>query len=89
MEVYSYLLDQNMIIYEIYTSKLINFLHTESNAMKNKMSTKDLVFWLTQLSTYVKTGIPLTDGVRVLAEQDKRRKYKGLSLTMSHLLEDT
>lgn len=78
MEVYSYLLDQNMIIYEIYTSKLINFLHTESNAMKNKMSTKDLVFWLTQLSTYIKAGIPLMDAVRVLAKQDKRKKYQSL-----------
>ncbi len=78
MDVYSYLLDQNMIIYEIYTSKLINFLHTESNAMKNKMSTKDLVFWLTQLSTYIKAGIPLMDAVRVLAKQDKRKKYRSL-----------
>ena len=78
MEVYSYLLDQNMIIYEIFTSKLINFLHTESNAMKNKMSTKDLVFWLTQLSTYIKAGIPLMDAVRVLAKQDKRKKYQSL-----------
>ena len=78
MEVYSYLLDQNMIIYEIYTSKLINFLHTESNAMKNKMATKDLVFWLTQLSTYIKAGIPLMDAVRVLAKQDKRKKYQSL-----------
>jgi len=78
MEVYSYLLDQNMIIYEIYTDKLINFLHTESNAMRNKMATKDLVFWLTQLSTYIKAGIPLMDAVRVLAKQDKRKKYQSL-----------
>ena len=78
MEVYSYLLDQNMIIYEIYTSKLINFLHTESSSMKRKMSTRDLVFWLTQLSTYIKAGIPLMDAVKVLAKQDKRKKYQSL-----------
>ena len=35
------------------------------------MANKDLIFWLAQLSTYIKAGIPLTDGVRVLAQQDK------------------
>ena len=33
------------------------------------MKNKDLIFWLTQLSTYVKSGIPLTDSVRILANQ--------------------
>ena len=42
------------------------------------MKGKDLVFWLTQLSTYIKAGIPLTDSVRVIAQQDRRRKYKTL-----------
>ena len=78
MDVYSYLLDQNMIVYEIYTSKMINFLHTETSAMKNKMAIKDLTFWLTQLSTYIKAGIPLMDAVKVLAKQDKRKKYQSL-----------
>ncbi len=78
MDVYSYLLDQDMVVYEIYTSKLINFLHTETGAMKSKMSIRDLVFWLTQLATYIKAGIPLMDAVKVLAKQDKRRKYKGI-----------
>jgi type IV pilus assembly protein PilC len=39
------------------------------------MSRKDLIFWLTQLSTYVKSGVPLTDATKILAEQDKRKKY--------------
>ena len=33
------------------------------------MSTKDLIFWLTQLSTYLKAGIPLADAVRILSDQ--------------------
>ena len=40
------------------------------------MKNKDLVFWLAQLSTYIKAGIPLTDAVKVLAKQDKRKKYQ-------------
>ena len=78
MDVYSYLTDQKMIVYEITTSKSTSFLHSQSSSFQTKMKTKDLIFWLAQLSTYIKSGIPLTDGVRVLAQQDKRRKYKGL-----------
>lgn len=78
MDVYSYLQDQKMIVYEISTSKGTSFLHSESGSFKTKMGTKDLVFWLAQLSTYIKAGIPLTDAVKVLAQQDKRKKYKTL-----------
>ncbi len=78
MDVYSYLTDEKMIVYDISTSKGVSFLHSNSNLFETKMSTKDLIFWLTQLSTYIKAGIPLTDSVRVLAQQDKRKKYKGL-----------
>ena len=41
-----------------------------------KINTNKLTFALTQVSTYVKAGIPLTDGVKILAQQDKRAKYK-------------
>lgn len=78
MDVYSYLNDEKMTVFEITTNKNVSFLHSESSLFKTKMATKDLVFWLTQLSTYIKAGIPLTDAVRVLAQQDKRKKYKSL-----------
>lgn len=78
LDVYSYLTDEKMTVYQIETSKGTNFLYAESSLFKTKMSTKDLIFWLAQLSTYIKAGIPLTDGVRVLAQQDKRKKYKSL-----------
>lgn len=78
LDVYSYLIDEGMTVYEIETNWAINFFHTESSSIKKKMKTKDLVFWLAQLSTYIKAGIPLTDAVKVLAEQDKRKKYKSV-----------
>ena len=78
LDVYSYLTDEKMTVYEIEDSRNAGVLNSNVSVFKVKMSTKDLIFWLTQLSTYIKTGIPLTDGVRVLAEQDKRRKYKSL-----------
>ena len=78
LDVYSYLIDEGMTVYEIVTNWAINFFHTESASLKKKMKNKDLVFWLAQLSTYIKAGIPLTDAVKVLAEQDKRKKYKSV-----------
>ncbi len=78
VDVYSYLTDEKMIVYQIETNKSTNFLHAESSVFQTKMANKDLIFWLAQLSTYIKAGIPLTDGVRVLAQQDNKRKYKSL-----------
>ena len=78
VDVYSYLNDEKMTIYEISTDKGTNFLHGTSTLFQTKMANKDLIFWLAQLSTYIKAGIPLTDGVRVLAQQDKRKKYRSL-----------
>lgn len=78
LDVYSFLIDKGMTVYEIETSWAINFFHAESSGIKRKMRNKDMIFWLAQISTYVKSGIPLTDAVKVLAKQDKRRRYRGL-----------
>ena len=75
-DVYSYLVDQGMTVYNIETNSMINFFRKESPVGAVKMKTKDLIFWLTQLSTYIKAGIPLADAVKILAQQDKRKKYK-------------
>lgn len=76
LDVYSYLLDEGYKVYKIETNRAIQFFHGESSFLTTKMSTKDLIFWLTQLSTYIKSGIPLTDAVKLLAKQDKRKKYQ-------------
>ena len=75
MDVYSYLTDEKMIVYSIETSKQTNFLNGNSSLFVQKIKNKDLVFWLTQLSTYIKAGIPLTDAVRVLTKQNKNKNY--------------
>ncbi len=41
-----------------------------------KMSANDLAFSLTQLSTYIKSGIPLSDSVKILAKQTKKPGLK-------------
>ncbi len=53
----------------------------------NPLSVADLAFTLTQLSTYIKAGITLIDGVRILAKQaDKQDKKKIYQLIIYDLL---
>lgn len=76
LDTHSYLLDEGYEVYEIKTNWFINFAHGESKYFQKNMRNKDLIFWLTQLSTYIKSGIPLTDAVKILAQQDKKKRYK-------------
>ena len=42
-----------------------------------RFKTKDLIFMLAQLSTYLKAGIPLADSVKILTRQfQKNKNYK-------------
>ena len=79
MEVLTYLTNENFKVLSIQTSKLINILYGPDSQFQTKMSTKDLVFWLTQLSTYIKSGITLTESMRILSKQlGKKRSKKRL-----------
>ncbi len=69
LDVNVFLLSEGFKVYSIKTSPLINFLYKDSSLFKVKMSTKELVFWLTQLSTYIKAGITLNDAVKILSKQ--------------------
>ena len=42
----------------------------------SKFGASDLSFSLTQLSTYIKSGIPLADSVKILAKQTKKKGLK-------------
>lgn len=42
----------------------------------NRIKNKDLSFFLTQLSTYIKAGIPLLEAMRILQKQTKNKKHK-------------
>lgn len=75
LDVYSYLTDEKKIVYSIETDKMTNFVHGSSGSFQTKIKTKELVFWLAQLSTYIKAGIPLTDAVKVLTKQTKNKNY--------------
>ncbi len=76
MDVESFLSSQGYKILEIKEAKISktsSFL-----TFHNEMRYKDLIFFLTQLSTYVKSGIPLTDSIAILENQTKDRHNKDI-----------
>ena len=80
-EVNTFLVNEGYEVYSIKTSKSVNFLYGGSTMFQPKMSVKDLIFWLTQLSTYLKAGITLAESVRILSKQmgrKNRHKLKAL-----------
>ena len=86
LDTHSYLLDEGYEVYEITTNWWINLLHGEGRYSKTPMKQKDLIFWLTQLSTYVKSGVPLTDSVKILSQQNKKHNLKKVYDSMIYSL---
>lgn len=76
VEVHSFLLSEGYEVYSIKTSKWINFFHKSSANVMVKFKVKDLIFFLTQLSTYIKAGIPLVESLKILSRQFKKRGYQ-------------
>ena len=69
LDVNSFLINEGYEVYKIETNKYINFIYGKIAIVLSKLNNKDLIFWLTQLSTYLKSGIPLTNAVRILSKQ--------------------
>lgn len=70
-DVIAFLTNEGYEVYNVKTSKMINFLYGSSSLNQAKYSKKQLTFFLTQLSTYIKAGIPLIDSIRIFAKQEK------------------
>ncbi len=99
LDVNAYLINEGYEIYSIKTSPFIDFVYQESGLLgAKKMSTKDLIFWLTQLSTYLKAGLKLNESIKILNHQMKGNKARSkafdaisyellLGETFSHALE--
>lgn len=76
MEVRSFLINEGMEVYSIRTNKWITFFHKDSSSGNVKVKNKDLIFFLTQLSTYIKAGIPLAEALEILSRQFKNKHYQ-------------
>lgn len=84
VEVHSFLLNEGYEVYSIRTSKWIKLFHSNYSSNKAKIKTKDLIFFLTQLSTYIKSGIPLVDSLKILSRQFKQKSYQRIFKSMMY-----
>lgn len=82
VEVHSFLLSEGFEVYSIRTNKWITLLHGRSSVNKTKIKTKDLLFFLTQLSTYIKSGIPLVESLKILTRQFANKSYQRIFRSM-------
>ena len=72
LEVKNFLLGQDYQVLEV-----VERSKTDIDIGGNgRIGASDLSFVLTQLSTYIKSGIPLADSVRILAKQSKKPNLK-------------
>ena len=78
LDVESFLLNKGYEIISIKEDKLSTSLGLASLSISKKMNSKDLNFFLTQLSTYVKSGIPLVDSMEILSRQTKSKSVQML-----------
>lgn len=76
IDVESFLNSQGYRILEIKETKISKF--GDFFTFQRPMKYKDLVFFLTQLSTYIKSGIPLTDSIVMLESQTKDKNKKNI-----------
>lgn len=84
VEVHSFLLNEGYEVYSIRTSRWIKFFHGNYSSNRVKIKTKDLIFFLTQLSTYIKAGIPLVDSLKILSRQYKQKSYQRIFKSMMY-----
>ena len=76
VDVQSFLLGEGLAVYSIKTSKFIEFMHKNFGNTHVVIKKKDLIFMLSQLSTYLKSGIPLVDSLNILIKQTRKKSYK-------------
>lgn len=78
LDVQSFLMGEGLVVYSIRTNKLIQTLHGSIGGNRTRIKNKDLIFLLTQLSTYIKSGIPLVDSLNILIRQVQKKSYKNI-----------
>lgn len=78
VDVESFLLSKGSQIISIEEDKLSTSLGLANVTSARKMNSKDLNFFLMQLSTYVKSGIPLVESMEILSRQAKNKNTQML-----------
>ncbi len=77
-DVVAFLSNKGYTVSSIEEDKLSNTLGLAALSYNRRMNSKELNFFLTQLSTYVKAGIPLVDSMEILSNQVKSKDVQML-----------
>lgn len=77
-DVVAFLTQKGYTVLSITEDKLSTSLGLVSLNFSSKMNAKELNFFLTQLSTYLKSGIPLVDSMEILSRQVKSKNVQKL-----------
>ena len=75
LDVHSFLMAEGYEVYEITPQKNIAKSLT---IFAPKFSANDLDFFLTQLSTFLRSGITLVESVKILSKQSKKKAHKNI-----------
>lgn len=78
-----FLESEELEILSVKTSKSIQMLN-HSFRKDRKLKTKYLVFMLTELSTYIKAGIPLSEAIGIMARETKNMRFKNILREMRY-----
>lgn len=74
LEINTFLVQEGYDVYSIVSNEWTEFLYGQNSMFAPKLSNKDLLFWLTQLSTYIKSGLTLTESIKILNNQMGKNK---------------
>ena len=88
MTLHNFLANEGIDVYQVKKAGMANFLKKIGLEQEHEMSTKDLIFWLTQVCTYLKAGLTLNDTIHIMMEQaskDKKKKrlYEAISYELT------
>ncbi len=88
MTLHNFLANEGIDVYQIKKANFVNFLKKIGFDQEKEMSIKDLIFWLTQVCTYLKAGLTLNDTIHIMKEQanrdtKKKRLYESISYELT------
>ena len=85
---HNFLASEGINVYKVEKNNLANFLKKIGFEREHELSTKDLIFWLTQVATYLKAGITLNDTIKLMTKQaskdpNKKKIYQAISYELT------
>ena len=84
---HNFLANEGIDVYQVKKASMVNFLKKIGLELDSPMKTKDLIFWLTQVCTYLKAGLTLNDTIHIMKEQARKdKKMKRLYEAISYEL---